>query len=342
MTISRYLAIGIANAVLASCLWAVPVPGLSLTQLDRTSDLIVVGKVSSLSRVGVGVIEQNSQKFPCELMTFDLLVDQTIKGLVLSQKITVGFSVPAEFLGYRFPKEGDYGVYFLQKLAKHYTLTSPFHPSVIAIPGVQVSGISSIEDIISQMTAALQSPSTTRSEKLQIIRAFLSNHEDAATKALHEGATNDDQVVKFRAIGILLARDDISYLELAAQVLLGPDSRIASNDEQLREAIESMANGIGAGVKDPRAIPLLTKLRSSDDATVRRYATRALMRTESIDAVPALVSSLDDTDAEVRFLSAEGLAKITMQPDRRPVPNDAHNGNDDWLGYWKEWAKTKR
>ena len=338
----RCLTIGILYVALASCLEAVPVPGLNLKDLTEASDLVVVGKVVSISEVGVGVIGEGTNRVACKLMTFDLLVDQTLKGFTISQKITVAFSMPSEFRGYRFPRGGDYGAYFLKNSDKQYALASPYHPSVMAVPGVRPEGNSVIGDVIAQMAAALQSTSKTTDEKVQIIEAFRSNGQDAATSALQAAARDGDPAVKYKAIGLLLARNDISHLAVAEEVLLGPDVGLARNNLRLQESIQSMAYGIGAGVKDVRAIPTLLKLQASDDPVLRLSCARALMNTGSPDAVRGLMSGLDDADVEVRYWSAEGLAKITKQPDRRPDLDVVRSGDESYLGYWREWAKARK
>lgn len=338
----RCLVTGILCVALASCLNAVPVPGFNLKDLTEASDLVVVGRVVSISEVGIAVTGEDTHKVACKLMTFDLLVDQTLKGFTISQKVTIAFSMPSEFVGYRFPKEGEYGVYFLKQSGKQLVLASHFYPSAMAIPGVRSEGISVVENVIAQMAAALQSPSKTTDEKIQIIEAFRSNRQDAATSALQAAARDGDPAVKYKAIGLLWARNDISHLAVAEEVLLGPDLGLARNNLRMQESIQSMAYGIGAGVKDVRAIPTLLKLQASEDPALRLSCARALMSTGSPDAVRGLMSGLDDSDVQVRYWSAEGLAKITKQPDRRPDIDAVRRGDETSLDYWRAWAKAQK
>lgn len=137
--------------------------------------------------------------------------------------------------------------------------------------------------------------------------------------------------MRMQALGALLARNDITMLDIAENILL----HTPTTDEHLylSAALE--------GIKDVRAIPALNRLLRSGDVRTRLGAASALRQIGGPGAIDALVSALEDTDREVRYEAVVGLGEITGQYDWTPSIEVFEKNEQHYLSYWKEWAQHR-
>jgi HEAT repeat protein len=114
----------------------------------------------------------------------------------------------------------------------------------------------------------------------------------AATAALRDAAKNNDATLRIHAAGALLRRNDISVMSTVENMLLRPA-------ESEKPMLGSVAFNL-EGVKDPKAIPSLSRLLDAGDIQTRRGAVAALRNTGTPSAIEPLSKGLEDNDIEVR------------------------------------------
>lgn len=95
------------------------------------------------------------------------------------------------------------------------------------------------------------------------------------------------------------------------------------------------------GVRDPEAIPELSRLLLAQDVRIRRAAASALRHTAASDATAGLVRVLSDSDSRVRYTAVIGLAEITGQYNWGPSIDLFEREGGRYLAHWKEWGRTR-
>ncbi|MFB3813064.1 MAG: HEAT repeat domain-containing protein [Terriglobales bacterium] len=99
-----------------------------------------------------------------------------------------------------------------------------------------------------------------------------------------------------------MVRNHIYRLEVVKDRLLNPAD---TPHDLLGNAAGSLA-----GLRDPKAIPALTKLIEAKNSEINRGAAAALRQTGSTLALKPLARLLDDNDALVRYYAVVGLGEI--------------------------------
>jgi HEAT repeat protein len=95
------------------------------------------------------------------------------------------------------------------------------------------------------------------------------------------------------------------------------------------------------GVKDPKAIPALSRLLNSRYTQTRRSAAYAIRQTGSNDSIKPLTQALYDSDRDVRYQAVMGLTEITKQYSWGPSIDRYHADEQRYLEYWRKWAKER-
>jgi hypothetical protein len=89
------------------------------------------------------------------------------------------------------------------------------------------------------------------------------------------------------------------------------------------------------GVTDVRALPKLHDLLLDPDAAFHAPAAHALRQIGDAASVPYLVKALDDSEFEVRYLAATGLAQIAGDHERYVAADVFRRRGAELIGYWK-------
>jgi len=88
-------------------------------------------------------------------------------------------------------------------------------------------------------------------------------------------------------------------------------------------------------VTDVRALPKLHDLLLDPDAAFHAPAAHALRQIGDTTSVPYLVKALDDSEFEVRYLAATGLAQIAGDHERYVAADVFRRRGAELIGYWK-------
>jgi hypothetical protein len=320
--------------LLASSAGSIPVPLLDLDDLTNRADLIVLGQVVSLREVGVETIEASGVKVDAAILRGEIRADRVLKGPSTSRVAFRHWS-PVKPVGYRNVQPTVYRIYFLRAIDKGYVFVSPYHPSVVANPGIPSHGETVIDAVVNQVAGVLLSSAASATERMESVYVLSRTKSTAALEPLRASLATEDRALRLSVASALLARNDTSGLAIAVEVLLAPRPLVPDY------ILHNLNYAISEGVQDEEAIPALTRLLGAADPRARRAATAALRRTGSHAAVTPLLSALRDSDLEVRYYAVVGLAEITGQLDWRPNMDAFVSDQSRYLSYWLKWGQQQ-
>lgn len=313
------------------------IPGLNLWALCDQADVIVVGRVVDVRPGGPTTVEGYAGR----LMVAQLTVDKVLKGPTKSGSVNFSFSVlavPVVSAGYPGIGPGQYGVFFLRRAESGYGVSDPYHPFVVAFPGAPQTFGSLSDQVIGEVGHVLASRQASIDAKQKAMWMLQSVRTPAATAALKTASRDPDAAVRLLAIALLLARNDISELATAEEFLIHPPHDLDQN------LMDGLAYAIRDGVKDPHAIPNLTRLLRYGNVTVRRGAVSALRNIGGKEAIGPLTQALGDSDDEVVWTAILGLALTTGDLHHGPGAQEEFKGEqkETYVNYWRNWAKSQR
>ncbi len=329
------LCLSVATITFYSSTMAVPIPALDLSSLTKRSSLIAVGKVFSVRDNGTEVLSIQGQSFSAKRKLAELQVSRVLKGQSASSIITFEFVTTTIYLGFGDIFVNQTGMFFLSpKSSQGLTVTDNYHPYVVAAMTSPGSAGSDYERVIAEVANVLVLPQTTSDEKIKAISVLDPIKTTDTTKSLRLAADSGEMNVKLRAIAALLRRNDITKLETAERALLqaqpGTDSYSMAS---LTVAIEY--------VKDPGALPILTRLLGAHYVRARHSAAAAIRHIGTDAAIEPLTQALYDNDHEVRYQAVIGLAEITGQGTWGPTTDKYGKEEQRYLEYWRKWAKER-
>jgi hypothetical protein len=334
-TVQRFLlASGLLLFALAAN--AVIVQLLDLDKLTNDATVIVAGQVISVQEVAETTVRVGNRDVPAKTMTAELRVSGVLKGnLKGSSSLILHYVIPDEFVGWPPVVPLSYRVFFLVGSSGEFALASPYHPSIVAVPDIEVTEGTAIERVIAQLSAVLESPSTPSGDKRDAVFTLSKTTAPAAVHALSHAANVKDPLLRLSAASALLEHNDISTLPLAEAALLRPDPAVPGY------LLHNLSYAILVGVRDDKAVPALTRLLRATSAETRRAAASALMHTGATSAIDPLLSAIDDPDSMVQYYAVVGLAEITGQTDWRPNTFDFTSDPKKYLAHWREFAKSQ-
>jgi hypothetical protein len=305
------------------------VPILQVSRLAQDADLVILGEITSITGSDPHV-GSNDRRY---LVQAVIRVIDTVKGTTNLSSIEVRPSnqIPIDMAASGLAI-GEYRLFFLNSTNSGYVFTSPYYLSLPAAPGRKVNSSDIVTEVVGQLENVINSGSH-RGAKLEAIHALSTVNTNAATNALKGIATNDDIVVRFSGATELLRRNEISSFNFVQGVLVKPDS-------MPQYLIHNANYAIRDGVKDPAAIPVLRSLLKHPSDETREAAAEALLHTGSSAAIPGLLTALNDSNNEVRFIGVLGLSEITQQRKERPTRGEFMNDQGRYLSYWSQWATT--
>lgn len=292
---------------------------LNLEHLTNNADLIIIGRVNSISNTGRA--------------TATLGIDKVIKGEADGRTVDFEFFPNRPSSWVRIQPD-VFGMFFLKwnEAGAGYRILDPTYPAVIAPANAVLSkegGLERTVNVVGQVL--LTSRADDRRVAVSVLRGALT---DRATELLRQGARDRDSVVRMQSVSALLNRNDIETLAIAERTLLNPP---AGTEPYLLDNISAALEGI----KDPRAIPALQRLLQSSNSRTRHSAVSALRQMHVNEAVEGLVIALGDNTRDVRYEGVIGLAELTGQNQWAPDTESFASNEQKYLNHWKEWARNR-
>jgi HEAT repeat protein len=194
-----------------------------------------------------------------------------------------------------------------------------------------------LDSVIACIQAAISSSAVDPNQKREAVWFLRFTPGGRALDALRIASGNPDMPVKLEAMSALLSHNDLSRLQVAAAVLIGPANTMPSEPRQ------NLIAAIYDGVKDERAVPALAALLSkASDPKVRQAAAMALRNTAAQIAVEPLSGALTDPDEMVRYFAVIGLAEIEDKPKWRPLLPEFRSNEANYLQYWNGWVAAHK
>jgi hypothetical protein len=317
-------------------MYATIVPALDLDQLTQASDLIVVGKVASLRQIGITNLPLDSHQVTSRIEKGVISIDRVLKGEVRGGEVSIQFYIPETDIGWPSVTLDSYGIYFLNlRDDGMFVFANPYYPFTIAALGISSTGANAIDRVVAEISAVLSSPRSTSEQRLNALYLLSRSRSPASTASLSSLLNSSEQALRLSAAGALLERNDTHGLSLAVAALLHGSDGVSA------VVRHNLSYAVAQGVRDPNAIPDLKKLLASTDPEIRRAAASALMHSQSPDAITPLLSTLADSDFEVRYYGVVALAEITGQMNWRPNMGDFRTDQEKYLKHWREWAATR-
>ena len=311
-------------------------PPLDLKHLVGKTDIIVVGRVAGVREGGPALARTASGEFPARAMTATLQVDAVLKGQSPGRSVEFGYVRPEEMIGYWPIGAGEYGAFFLKNAPSGFAVVDPYHPYVVAVPGATVTGRTAFDRVVAVLASALESQTASRNVHVMARSALEQTPGPEATEALLMGARARREDVRYHCVAALLRRNNINYLRDAAEILFHPPAGPEP------DWVEDIALGL-SGVRDPRAIPLLSEiLAKSPLVNARRSAAGDLRGMQDPKAVKPLVHGLYDTDIEVQYFAVIGLAvKTGAVTEWSPAEGAFRTDPHKYIAHWRDWAQAQ-
>lgn len=288
---------------------------LDIERLTREADMILIGRVNSISDGKAS-----------------LSVDKVVKGSANAR--TVDVELVADATGQERVTSSQFAMFFLKTNAKGgYRILDPDYPSVIAAPDATVINGPPLDRVVS-VVGELLTEANNVDVRREAVRVLSSARNERATELLWQGSKAADPVVRMQSLSALVRRNDLAALETAEPILLNQPVRF---EKYLLDNLSASVEGI----KDPKAIPILQRLLRSSSSRTRVTAVAALRQMHVSDTIEALVIALGDPNREVRYEAVIGLGELTGQDQWSPAVDKFAQNEQSYLDHWKEWARTR-
>jgi len=314
------------------CSIAAPIPALDLPALVKESDIIVLGQVVSVKEEGRTTINIQGRSMAARRMVASLRADKILKGQLSAAGVPIVFFTTELPLGYQNIVATQYGMFFLRG---DYVVNNPYYPFIVAAQGATAEEGDVLDRVIAHVAHVLITPEMSLDQRRQAVEILSKVETTATTEVLRRTVQSSNILLRFQAVAALLRRNDVSALNTAEEALLQPQQ---NTDKDL---LSSLAFAIRDGIRDPRAIPSLTRLLFAPDVQTRRGAAAALRHTEIDAVIEPLSLALNDADKEVRFQAVLGLAMVTGNTDYAPSFDLYEQDEKRYLDYWRNWARKR-
>lgn len=317
------------------------VKNLNIDNLVRTSDVIGIADVSGAKTIGLAEpILFRDHLLQADAYSSELVMRRIIKGTA-PDLLTVRYSLPRSFVGYRRLEQGT-RIVFLRRKQDQYSPTDPYYPdfpatlSIFENNGLQPAAGDYTAAVVREMVAVVASTATSSVEKSQILQvdyALPPGHEVVA--AFKQGVANAQEPdLKERLLGELIRLGDTSELPEVVHLLV---TNAATDDQRLY-----LLYVIGNRLSDRGAIPALEPLLRSGDSSLRAAAVEALWHIADPISVPELLRDLRDPDEQVRFYAVRAFSDIANEPHwGGPSESFFREREQEYLKHWEAWAKAR-
>jgi len=325
----------LATLVAIACLSprnAIPLRSIDVAELTEQADLIVVGQVTSVVRQGETTIDLSGNTITATRFRSGLKVDQVLKGESGLRNISFDFLLPDEPIGFQIATPGQYGVFFLKALRGLWEFVDPVYPSLPALPNFQLSRGGLLDQITAMLGEVINSPQVSDSDRTRALDALAELRTDLARDVVRQVASAASGELRLRAAAKLVARNDIVGLEPIATALLHPEGLSRNMLLDLADSLE--------GLKNPEAVPTLTKLVKANNPDINRPAAAALRQSGSSAALKALSYLLRSSDRLTRYYAVVGMGEITHQDKWTPAFDEFQQHEQHYLSHWRNWTNS--
>ncbi|HEX6975587.1 MAG TPA: HEAT repeat domain-containing protein [Vicinamibacterales bacterium] len=309
---------------------ACPAPLLDIRQLVKSSDLVAVGRIESVSDAGPSESPTMSRRMYVGV----LLADARLKGDTASDEIRFRFSqstLPGD-CSHSGVAAGTYRIVFLRGVDGTYEFTSGYYPSVVGAVATPPESLDPLTRVYHVLAAVLSEPRAPLNDRREAIYALRTSGNDETRAALHALARGGDPSLAPEATSALILLGDVTAMVRAEAILADPTPYPPVSVSNVRGAIGQIA--------DPRAVPALARLMRMPAIETRRAAAHALRRSRSPAALQPLALALDDEDIEVQYSAVAGLSEITAQTSGMPSMASFMSNPEPHLARWREWARS--
>src|SRR5579859_860930 len=326
----------LATAILgwtARCVTGSPVHSFDLEKATTQADLIVVGRALNATEVENTTLElAGGAIVTATRYRATLNIHHVIKGDFNFPDLLLEFLIPESPVGLKGVDSGQYGIFFLKKDQNRWTFFDATNPWLPAVPGSETPTGAPLDRVTSLLVQVLESSGSTETEYFQALTALGRLRTDLSRELLRQALARSSGRSRLYIARTLVAKDDVAGLPVVSQALLEPDG-LPGN------IVEGLANSL-RGLKDPNAVPSLSKLTASSNGRIRLGAVVALRQSGSATAIPALARLLNDPDKEVLYYAVVGLGEITHQDEWTPAMQEFSQHEKRYLDYWRRWAQA--
>jgi len=306
---------------------------INVPALVEASDLVVVGRVTSVQEQGSLTIDTPAGPALARGFLAGLQTDQVLKGNIESQNVYFEFLIPDVPSGYGTATQGQYGIFLLQKASNsRFKPSDPLYPLLPAVPGGLLSSGSPIDQVARKLGEVLAYNGSREFDISSALNALVSIPADSATQALRSALKTSSGDLQLDIASKLVARNDISGLDVVAKALL--------HQANSHGYLHMKLAGSLAGLKDPRSIPTLKRLLQTNDPEITRSVAIALRQTRSQEALGPLSELLGNGEQQVRYYAVVGMGEITQQDEWSPAFDEFQSHESKYLTYWRDWAQA--
>jgi hypothetical protein len=301
---------------------------LDVAELTRQADVIVLGQLVSV----VQLAPLNSPDAVASIHRSEgsIAVDRLLKGELPGAILKVGFQVGP---GHEEITSGQHGLFFLRRGTGVSEFADETYPYLATSSDVRVPPGPPLEQITEILGETVESPTQLADpERERALDALRRLHTELAESVLRRAMQSAPEAFRLEIARSLVARNDLAGFSMVSEALLHPAG--------LTEATLLNLAGSLAGLRDPRAIPGLTKLIATGDPNVRRYAAVSFRQTGDSAALRPLSQLLNDDDPQTRYNAVAALGEITHQDEWTPALDEFHSHEARYLTYWRTWTET--
>lgn len=309
------------------------VPSLALKQLTAKSDLIASGTVVNSIAVRQVVITIDANSVPATEYKAELQVSSTVKG---SLDRTFYFYIPAQGMGYRGIGNQSQGLFFLLKDAEgNLHPTDPYHPFLDSVDCESTGkGTEPFEGVLRCILRLATRQSAIADLRTQALRWLdLAMAPSSIIEELKPLLRGPSPSISLRAAAIVCTHGDESVLEPAVEIF----ERQAAATDELTARIFGLAL---RSAKQPRSVPFLAELLARGSPVMRQGAAVGLRNIGVQAGIPPLISALDDSYHQVRYLAILGLVQLSRDYSWSPTEEDFQRDESKYLNHWKSWGKV--
>jgi len=253
-----------------------------------------------------------------------------LKGDLKSQDLLFEFLIPEYPVGLQGVDSGQYSIFFFKKDQNRWTFFDPTNPDLPAVPNGELPPGAPLDRVTAVVAQVLGSPNSTDRDYFRALDALGRLRTDFARDVLRQALEHSSSRLRLDIARTLVARGDIVGLPIVEEALLKsgglPENVVASLAGSLR------------GLKDPSAVPSLSRLSGSNNPRVRLGAAVALRQTASSAAIQPLSRLLSDSDSQVLYYAVSGLGEITHQDEWTPAMDEFEQHRARYLEYWRSWV----
>jgi HEAT repeats len=305
---------------------------LDVASLTSQADIIVIGQIISVTDRGPTTVDVGGGPIPATDLVAVLQVDQPLKGSPHTQTLSVDFALPQMPIGIKSVVPGQYGIFFLSALQNQLRFTDPMYPALPTVRNVKLLPGAVLEQVTIALGQVLIAAQVSDSDRFVALDGLYRLKTDLARDTLRQALNRSSGNIRLDIARTLVARNDVAGLEPVEAALLHP-AGLSSY------MISNLAGSLG-GLRDPRAIPSLSKLIASDNAETRLGAAIGLRQSRSPAALAPLSRALEDTSPLVRYYAVVGMGEITGQDDWTPAFDEFQKHEAKYLSHWRDWAAS--